>query len=151
MADLSSETAIFAWLATWTIISRSVLTLFNVPHLALGGELSKDQHERSQLFSANTIFGMVSGPGFIFIAYTFFADEVVRASDGAVVPGQLAGESYGPLILTACAVVVVTISARAAGTAKEIKYLSKAQRQENRLTLMASSDKSSAPLTTATI
>ena len=67
-----SETAIFAWLATWTIISRSVLTLFNVPHLALGGELSKDQHERSQLFSANTIFGMVSGPGFIFIAYTFF-------------------------------------------------------------------------------
>ena len=136
--DLSSETAIFAWLATWTIISRSVLTLFNVPHLALGGELSKDQHERSQLFSANTIFGMVSGPGFIFIAYTFFfADEVVRASDGAVVPGQLAGESYGPLILTACAVVVVTISACAAGTAKEIKYLSKAQRQENRLTLMA--------------
>ncbi|GIS19650.1 MAG: hypothetical protein CM15mP120_15660 [Pseudomonadota bacterium] len=34
--DLSSETAIFAWLATGTIISRSVLTLFNVPHLALG-------------------------------------------------------------------------------------------------------------------
>ena len=42
----------------------SNLDLFNVPHLALGGELSKDQHERSQLFSANAIFGLASGAGF---------------------------------------------------------------------------------------
>ena len=130
--------AIFAWLATWTIVSRTVLTLFNVPHLALGGELFKDQHERSQLFSANTIFGAVSGAGFGFVAWSFFfADEVVRASDGAVVPGHLAAESYGPLILTACALVVITIWTCAAGTAKEIPYLSKAELQENRLTLMA--------------
>jgi Na+/melibiose symporter-like transporter len=61
LLDLSSDTAIFIWLSVWTIVSRTVLTLFNVPHLALGGELSKDQHERSQLFSANTIFGAVSG------------------------------------------------------------------------------------------
>lgn len=136
--DMPGEMAIFAWLATWTIVSRTVLTLFNVPHLALGGELSKDQHERSQLFSANTIFGAVSGAGFAFVAWSFFfADEVVRASDGAVVPGHLAAESYGPLILTACALVVITIWTCAAGTAKEIPYLSKAELQENRLTLMA--------------
>ena len=57
LLDMSSQIALFIWLSAWTIISRAILTLFNVPHLALGGELSKDQHERSQLFSANTIFG----------------------------------------------------------------------------------------------
>jgi len=134
LLDMSSQIALFIWLSAWTIISRAILTLFNVPHLALGGELSKDQHERSQLFSANTIFGLASGAGFVTAAWAFFfADEVVRASDGAVVPGQLAAESYGPLILTACALVIITIWTCAAGTAKEIPYLSKAEQQANRL------------------
>ena len=134
LLDMSSQIALFIWLSAWTIISRAILTLFNVPHLALGGELSKDQHERSQLFSANTIFGLASGAGFATAAWAFFfADEVVRASDGAVVPGQLAAESYGPLILTACALVIITIWTCAAGTAKEIPYLSKAEQQANRL------------------
>lgn len=137
LLDLSSETAIFVWLSLWTIISRTMLTLFNVPHLALGGELSKDQHERSQLFSANTIFGALSGAGFGFIAYSFFfADQVVRASDGAVVPGHLAAASYGPLILTACALIVITIWLCAAGTAHRIPYLSKAELHANRLNLL---------------
>ena len=134
LLDMSSQIALFIWLSAWTIISRAILTLFNVPHLALGGELSKDQHERSQLFSANTIFGLASGAGFATLAYAFFfPDEVIRASDGAIVPGQLAAESYGPLILTACALVIITIWTCAAGTAKEIPYLSKAEQQANRL------------------
>ena len=134
LLDMSSQIALFIWLSAWTIISRAILTLFNVPHLALGGELSKDQHERSQLFSANTIFGLASGAGFATLAYAFFfPDDVIRASDGAVVPGQLAAESYGPLILTACALVIITIWTCAAGTAKEIPHLSKAEQQANRL------------------
>ena len=43
LLDMSSQIALFIWLSAWTIISRAILTLFNVPHLALGGELSKDQ------------------------------------------------------------------------------------------------------------
>lgn len=67
--------ALFAWLAFWTILSRGCVTLFNVPHLALGGELSKKQHERSQLFSANTIFTYLAGSGFAFFAWSFFQGE----------------------------------------------------------------------------
>ena len=58
----------------------------------------------------------------------------MRASDGAVVPGHLAAESYGPLILTACALVVITI---VLPEPLKVPYLSKAELQENRLTLMA--------------
>jgi Na+/melibiose symporter-like transporter len=92
---------LFAWLAVWTILSRSSLTLYSVPHMALGGELSKNQHQRSQLFSANTVFAYVAGASFGFAAWSFFfAGEHARAADGLVVPGHLAAEAYGPLILT---------------------------------------------------
>jgi len=102
----------------------------------LGGELSKNQYQRSQLFSSNTLFGYVSGASFAFVAWSvFFVDERIRLSDGALVPGHLAAEAYGPLIMTACAVILIAIWACAAGTSKHIPNLTAAQRTENRLTL----------------
>jgi len=117
-----SQWGLFIWLSVWTILSRGFLTLYNVPHLALGGELSKDQLQRSQLFSANTVFGYAAGATFGFVAWSFFfAGERVRESDGQffagvmldlfvhlpfkAVPGQLdadvlirMGVTAGPLI-----------------------------------------------------
>jgi Na+/melibiose symporter-like transporter len=128
---------LFAWLAVWTILSRSSLTLYSVPHMALGGELSKNQHQRSQLFSANTVFAYVAGASFGFAAWSFFfAGEHVRAADGLVVPGHLAAEAYGPLILTACGLILVSMWACAAGTSRHIPHLSSAQLAENRLTVV---------------
>ena len=78
------------------------MTLYQIPHLALGGELTKDQHQRSQLFSANTVFNFVTLATFAFVAWGyFFAGERVRESDGEVVPGHLYAASYGPLVMTA--------------------------------------------------
>ncbi len=121
--------ALFGWLAVWTILSRAFVTLFNVPHLALGGELSKEQHERSQLFSANTIFTYIAGSGFAFFAWSYFQGDRQRASDGAMVPGQLDPAAYLPLIIAVCAAILITIWVCAAGTAKVAKGLS--QRDEN--------------------
>ncbi|MDB2645890.1 MFS transporter [Pseudomonadales bacterium] len=131
-----TQFGLFLWLAVWTILGRGFLTLYSVPHLALGGELSKNQFQRSQLFSANTAIAYVSGASFAFIAWkVFFAGEIPRASDGAVVPAQLAAEAYGPLIMTACAVILIAIWSCAAGTSRHIPNLTSAQRSENRLTL----------------
>ena len=132
----SDQFGLFLWLAVWTILGRGFLTLYSVPHMALGGELSKNQFQRSQLFSSNTLFGYVAGASFAFAAWSvFFAGERIRASDGALVPGHLAAEAYGPLIMTACAVILIAIWTCAAGTAKHIPNLTSAQRAENRLTL----------------
>ncbi len=117
--------ALFAWLAFWTILSRAFVTLFNVPHLALGGELSKQQHERSQLFSANTIFTYLAGSGFAYFAWSFFQGERERASDGVMVPGQLDPAAYLPLVIFVCAVILISIWTCAAGTAKAARGLSK--------------------------
>jgi len=126
-ADGPSQMLLFAWLAVWTILARTFVTLYHVPHLALGGELTKDQHQRSQLFSVNTVFSYGSMSIFAFVAYRFFlAGERVRESDAEKVPGLLDAEAYGPLILTACVIVLIAIWASAAGTWKYIPNLSQA-------------------------
>lgn len=131
---VTNQMGLFVWLAFFTILSRACMTLYSVPHLALGGELSKDQHQRSQLFSANTIFNYVAGSSFGFIAWTFFSGNRVRASDGALVPGQLDPSSYGPLVMFACAMVLIAIWTCAAGTSKEIPHLSSPPARSPRFT-----------------
>ncbi len=129
---------LFAWLCLWTIASRAFNTLYAVPHLALGGELSKDQHQRSQLFSANTVVGYVAGASFAFIAWSyFFAGERIRASDGQLVPGHLDAAAYGPLVLLACAIVLISIWCCAAGTYRHVADLSVAEVDQKRLTPFA--------------
>ena len=86
-ADGPSQWGLFAWLAVWTILGRAALTLYSVPHYALGGELTTNQHQRSTLFSINTVCLYVSGAAFGFAAWRFFfAGERLRASDGQMVP-----------------------------------------------------------------
>ncbi len=126
---------LFAWLAFWTIASRALLTLYVVPHLALGGELTKEQAQRSQLFSANTAVHYVTGASFAFIAWSFFfAEESVRALDGRTVPGHLDAATYGPLVLTACALIIIFIWTCAAGTYRFVPLLSRADDNTTRLT-----------------
>lgn len=131
----SSQLQLFLWLVTWTILSRLCITLYVVPHLALGGELSKDQHQRSQLFSANAVIGYVCGALFSFVAWgVFFAGERTRA-DGSTVPAHLDPAAYGPLVLTACACVVIGIWVCAAGTLKQVPHLSQPDPTTPRLSL----------------
>jgi Na+/melibiose symporter-like transporter len=132
----ASQWGLFAWLSLWTILSRAFLTLYAVPHLALGGELTKDQHQRSQLFSANTVIYYLSGASFAFIAWgVFFAGDRVRAADGATVPGQLDPAAYGPLILMACGLILISIWFCAAGTYRHVPFLSKAPASARKLNL----------------
>lgn len=127
----ASQMALFVWLCLWTILSRAFLTLYSVPHLALGGELSTDQHQRSQLFSANTVVGYVFGASFAFVLWSFFfAGERVREMDGQLVPGHLDAAAYGPVIFTACALILIAIWTCAMGTYKYVPFLSEAE--ENR-------------------
>ena len=134
-ADGPSEMLLFAWLAFWTILSRGFTTLYQIPHLALGGELTKDQHQRSQLFSANTAFSYGTLAGFAFVAWGYyFAGERVRESDGALVPSQLDAAAYGPLVLMACAIVLIAIWGCAAGTWRYIPNLSKVPSDLQRMT-----------------
>ncbi|MEM7077633.1 MAG: MFS transporter [Pseudomonadota bacterium] len=47
-----SESALIAWMAVAIIGFYSAMTIFYVPHLSLGAELSDNYHERSRMFGA---------------------------------------------------------------------------------------------------
>ena len=137
LVSQGNQQALFVWLAVTTILSRAFLTLYHVPHLALGAELTKDQYQRSQLFSANTVIGAVAGALMAFVSWSyFFAGERVRATDGQLVPGHLDPSAYGPLVIFACAIVIIAIWGCAAATFKHVPNLSKAPPPTERFSLL---------------
>lgn len=80
---------LFVWLTVLTVVMRSSMTLFHVPHLALGAELSADFTERTRVMSINTLLGAVGGYGTAFLAYSF-----VFASTDEFENGLLNGDAY---------------------------------------------------------
>ncbi len=46
--------SLFAWFTVFTILMRTFLTLFAVPHLAMGAELSDDYNQRSTVMSSRS-------------------------------------------------------------------------------------------------
>jgi GPH family glycoside/pentoside/hexuronide:cation symporter len=58
------------------------MTLFHVPHLALGAELSADFTERTRVMSINTLLGAFGGFGTAFIAYSYFFSATPEHANG---------------------------------------------------------------------
>ena len=53
------ELALFTWLVALSVLARLFLTLFYVPHTALGAELSRDYEERNRVVATRQFFGRV--------------------------------------------------------------------------------------------
>jgi Na+/melibiose symporter-like transporter len=65
-ADMS-ENFYFGWVLFFAIAVRTFLTLYQVPHLALGAEIAPDYEDRNSLFGVGLFFGALGGYGFIFM------------------------------------------------------------------------------------
>jgi len=66
-----SQTGLFAWFTINTVLLRTALTLYHVPHLALGAEITVDYEERSVLMSYNTIFGLLGTAGVSYLSWSY--------------------------------------------------------------------------------
>lgn len=58
---LDSQATLFYWLLGAIIALRTALTVFMVPYLALGAEITNDYHERTRLASVRTNLGWALG------------------------------------------------------------------------------------------
>ena len=54
-----SDGALFTWLVTMLVMTRFAMTLFHVPHMALGAELSPDYRERTVTVTTRMVFSRV--------------------------------------------------------------------------------------------
>jgi len=115
-----TEGALFAWLTVFAILVRVAMTLYQVPHMALGAELSDNYEERTSIVSYRTAFGLAGGAALIVIGFSVFFNATPEFPNG-----QLNRHAYPEFAFFFALVMWVSIWWSAAGTHSMIPYLPK--------------------------
>lgn len=110
---------LFVWLTGFAIAARFAMTLYFVPHMALGAELSRDFHERVSVGGYRVLFGYVGRILALALAFSvFFADRPGFEN------GQLDASAYPAFALAAGLLVIGFVIISALGTQKAALRLS---------------------------
>ena len=96
---LVHQMELFAWLTCFIIVMRVSMAFFHVPHLAMGGELSRDYVERSRVMAFSSWFGWFGGAPMRFLALTFFFAATPLYPYGLANPA-----AHGPFAITAACI-----------------------------------------------
>jgi Na+/melibiose symporter-like transporter len=111
---------LFWWLTTFTILVRFALTIFNVPYISLGAELSTDYKERTSITAIRMMFTALFPVIVMIGGYIFYFVPTEEYSNGL-----LNKEAY-PTFAFLCAVLMVIIILTSAwGTKAAIPNLPK--------------------------
>ena len=73
--DGLGQWGLFAWLTAFTVLTRLAMTLYHVPHIALGAEMSDDYEERTSIVGYRTAFGIIG-------SLLIFEDQSTKAVGG---------------------------------------------------------------------
>jgi Na+/melibiose symporter-like transporter len=109
---------LFAWLTCFAVLTRAAMTLFHVPHLALGAELSSDYIERTQIVAFRSFAGIVGSAlaGGMGLFYFF-------ASTPEFEKGQMNAGAYPGFAAFCALLMVAAILVCVVGTRKTISAL----------------------------
>lgn len=125
-----SQMGLFWWLTVFAILLRFALTLFLVPSMSLGAELSEDYNERTSIMSYRIMFGAFVPPFVIlFGLLTFFVPKEGMEN------GLFNVEAYPKFALLCAVLMIVSILVSTWGTRTAIPHLiqriSKSKSAEN--------------------
>jgi len=116
---VESDGALFAWLAIFTNVARTMMSLYHVPHIALGAEMTTNIDDRSALVAYRQFFSQV---GNLFALSAFFLIFSPLLGDG----GRFSADAYKPWALVVAIFMGATIFWSAWGTRSVIPLLPKA-------------------------
>lgn len=119
---------LFLWLLGWSILVRVTLTMFNVPHTALGAELSKDYQERTKIVSYRTLLGYVGGITLSVVALNTFFKATEEYPNG-----MLNVDGYASLGALAAVIALVSMTVSILGTKHTIKFLPQAPENQKKV------------------
>ena len=111
-------TGIFVWLVTFTVLCRVSITLFFVPHMALGAELSDDYGMRTSVVGTRYFFDrtghfLAGGLGLL----------VFMRPTSEFPDGQLNGAAYPPFAAVCAVLIFLSIVLSGWGTHSRIPFL----------------------------
>ncbi len=113
-----SEQGLFLWLTFTAILTRGAMTLYHVPHMSLGAELSTDYEMRTRVVQARSL-GSILG---ISVCIMLAMDHFFKPTD-AFPNGQLNPAAYPQMAAAFSVLMFVAIIASALGTQSRIPYL----------------------------
>jgi Na+/melibiose symporter-like transporter len=103
-----------------TVLTRASMTLFHVPHLALGAELTTDYEERSGIVTLQMLFARLGSTVANILGFAVFLRPTEAFPDG-----RFHAAAYPPFALTLSVMMFVTVLLSAWNTRSRIPYLAK--------------------------
>ena len=116
--DGLGQLGLFAWLLTFAILTRAAMTLYHVPHIALGAELSEDFNERTTVVAFRQFFSTFGALVAYIVGFTLFFYE-----GPDVQRGQFRVSHYAPFAMALGLLMVISIMYSAWGTRRQIPHL----------------------------
>lgn len=113
-----SEGGYFVWLLLSATLTRFAVSLYHVPHLALGAEIARDYSQRSTLYAINTVFLFLAMYGAQGLALRFFFPTTESFN-----PGLLNPQAYRAFSIVFAVTMVGAIAISILGTMREIRFL----------------------------
>jgi GPH family glycoside/pentoside/hexuronide:cation symporter len=123
-----SQTGLFFWLLVFAVLVRQAMTVYQLPHLALGAGLTDDYHERTSVVAWRTASGVVGAIGVILVAIQIFLPETPEFENGMMNP-----TGYPKIALFTGIIMSATIWWSAWGTRDRIPYLPQASPERQSL------------------
>ena len=115
---VTTEFGLFVWLIVFSNATRTSMSLYHVPHIALGAEMSEDYDERSKLVGYRMFFANV-GVLFTFAAgFLYFFTPTAEFANG-----QLNADAYPGFALLLAVLMGATIFWSGWGTRAAIPFL----------------------------
>jgi Na+/melibiose symporter-like transporter len=128
-SDLN-QIELFLWLTIFTVLVRLSLTLFQVPSMSLGAELSTDYNERTSVTSYRVMFAALISTLIVIVGFVLFFIPSEEYSRGLMNPN-----SYPKFALFCGVSIIASIIISTLGTRKVIPKLPKAKENMNKFSL----------------
>jgi Na+/melibiose symporter-like transporter len=109
---------LFAWLISFTILVRLAMSVYAVPHLALGAELSSDYRERTSVVAYRNFFAYVGAVLVVVSGWGYFF-----RSEPGLTDGQFNRAAYPEFAVFCGLAATVAVILSALGTHRRIPYL----------------------------
>ena len=124
--DNLSQFELFLWMTFFSILIRFFLSIFLVPGMSLGAELSSDYDERTVITSYRIMFATLVSPfvSFFGLVYFFIPEEGMST-------GLLNVDAYPKFAMFCALIMVSTILLSVYGTKHTISGLPKMQKKES--------------------
>jgi len=126
--DGLSQTGLFLWLLCFAALTRTAMTFYSVPYMALGAELTNNYDERTLLAALRTIFNLLGMFAVLILGNIAFFGATEEYPNG-----QLNPAAYLPFALTCAPVMVLGIWLAAGGTHAQIPNLEQPQGEPRQL------------------